>query len=401
MQFFLLVLALPAVEPLSPRLPNKIVRPTRLPVWPAWQGLPLGILSQGPGPCRSWADRLEAAFGGRVAPMQFDAREADPFILLVHHRHAFRPFDFLRPLFSAVIMPEGFPAHPHRGFETVTYVLPGRAGLTHRDSEGTKMRYGDGAVQWMTAGRGMLHEEMWDVDAGSDAELYQLWVNLPPEAKFAAPRVQLLEPRKAASTAAEVTREGSTAVRRAPIAEESLQGGRVMVRYLAGGGADGSSTGAETYTPMTIAHVELNGEAASHTLPLPEGWTCLVYVRKGAVGFGGGAVADREGSLPGVAEMHEMAYLPRAGGECIELTNAASNGRVTDVLVLAGQPIGAPVITSGTMVMNSDLQVQQAMADYQRGEFGIPWEHTVDDAEWAAQCDQRLAARAASRSRYE
>ena len=395
MQFFLLVLALPAVEPLSPRLPNKIVRPTRLPVWPAWQGLPLGILSQGPGPCRSWADRLEAAFGGRVAPMQFDAREADPFILLVHHRHAFRPFDFLRPLFSAVIMPEGFPAHPHRGFETVTYVLPGRAGLTHRDSEGTKMRYGDGAVQWMTAGRGMLHEEMWDVDAGSDAELYQLWVNLPPTAKvqeeenraaarsrlsshsdqatpriltkrpslaprlhqFAAPRVQLLEPRKAASTAAEVTREGSTAVRRAPIAEESLQGGRVMVRYLAGGGADGSSTGAETYTPMTIAHVELNGEAASHTLPLPEGWTFLVYVRKGAVGFGGGAVADREGSLPGVAEMHEMAYLPRAGGECIELTNAASNGRVTDVLVLAGQPIGAPVITSGTMVMNSDLQV--------------------------------------------
>ena len=88
-------------------------------------------------------------------------------------------------------MPEGFPAHPHRGFETVTYVLPGRTGLTHRDSEGCKMRYGDGAVQWMTAGRGMLHEEMWDTGAGTtDAELYQLWVNLPPASKLVPPRVQ-------------------------------------------------------------------------------------------------------------------------------------------------------------------------------------------------------------------
>ena len=145
----------------TPRVPNRIVRHTRLPVWPAWQGLALGVLSQIP-PLRGVADRLEDAFGGRVCPMQFDPNQADPFILLVHHRHAFRAFDFLRPIFSAVIMPEGFPAHPHRGFETVTYVLPGRAGLTHRDSEGCKMRYGDGAVQWMTAGRGMLHEEMWD-----------------------------------------------------------------------------------------------------------------------------------------------------------------------------------------------------------------------------------------------
>jgi len=136
----------------TPRAATRISRPTRLPVWPAWQGVALGVASQLPGPFRSWADRLEDAFGGRVAPIQFDPREADPFILLVHHRHAFRPLDFLRPLFSAAIMPEGFPAHPHRGFETVTYVLPGRAGLVHRDSEGCRMRYGDGAVQWMTAG---------------------------------------------------------------------------------------------------------------------------------------------------------------------------------------------------------------------------------------------------------
>ena len=134
-----------AVAALSPRPAAKIVRHARLPVWPAWQGLALGIAGQVPA-LRPVADRLEDAFGGRVCPMQFS--DCDPFILLVHHRHAFRPLDFLRPLFSAIIMPEGFPAHPHRGFETVTYVLPGRSGLTHRDSEGCKMRYGDGAVQW-------------------------------------------------------------------------------------------------------------------------------------------------------------------------------------------------------------------------------------------------------------
>ena len=214
--------------------------------------------------------------------------------------------------------------------------------------------------------------------------------------------MQLLEPRAAQGVAAEVTREGSTAVRRAPIAEERSRDGRVTVRYLARGDADDASTvGAETYTPMTIAHVELNGEGASHTLPLPEGWTCLVYVRKGAVGLGGGAAAERPGALPGVAEMHEMAYLPRTGGECLELTNAVSGGQTTDVLVLSGRPIGAPVVASGTMVMNSDLQVRQAMGDYQRGNFGIPWEHTLDDDEWAAQCDRRFASRTESRSSQE
>ena len=376
----------------TPRVPNRIVRHTRLPVWPAWQGLALGVLSQIP-PLRGVADRLEDAFGGRVCPMQFDPNQADPFILLVHHRHAFRAFDFLRPIFSAVIMPEGFPAHPHRGFETVTYVLPGRAGLTHRDSEGCKMRYGDGAVQWMTAGRGMLHEEMWDTQAGTDdAELYQLWVNLPPDAKFTSPRVQLLEPPTgasrggASSPSAEVQREGATSVRRAPLREEVLDGGKVVVRTLASSpgvdAAASSSSPAETYSPMTIAHVELTSSDASYTLPLPEGWTCIVYVRRGAVSAGSDSVAS----------MYETAYFPRTGGDCLKLQNAASG--LTDVLVLAGEPLGAPVVASGTMVMNSQREVSQALSDYQRGDFGIPWEHTLEDEEWAQQCDARAARRA-------
>ena len=405
-------LSMATAAPQNFRKPTKIVRPPRLPVWPAWQGVPLLFISQLPGPFRGWADRLEDAFGGRVCPIQFDEREADPFILLVHHRHSFRPGDFLRPLFEKLILPEGFPAHPHRGFETVTYVLPGRAGLTHRDSEGTKMRYGNGAVQWMTAGRGMLHEEMWDVDAGVDHELYQLWVNLPPTAKFASPRVQLLEPHQSdggdgggsGPPSAQIFREGSTPVRRASLVMETLQGGKVTVRYLARADGSGAEGGAETYSPMEIVHVELTGKDAEHTLTIPDGWTCLVYCRRGAVRFGGAPAADAAAASPvaasdseqattEVAVMHEMAFFPRRGGDSLFLSNAADGGRLSDVLVLTGAPIGAPVAASGTMVMNSQAEVSQAMADYQRGDFGIPWEHTISDSEWAAQCDAFVAKR--------
>ena len=106
-------LALAPAPTLTPRSPARVVRHPRLPVWPAWQGLVLGIAGQLPG-LRGVTDFLEDKFGGRVCPMSLDASDCDPFILLVHHRHAFRPLDFLRPLFSAIIMPEGFPAHPHR-----------------------------------------------------------------------------------------------------------------------------------------------------------------------------------------------------------------------------------------------------------------------------------------------
>lgn len=373
---FAVVVTAAALGAFSPRPAARVVRHTRLPVWPAWQGLPLVVLSQLPGPCRSWADQLEDAFGGRVCPMQFQPKEADPFVLLVHHRHAFRPLDFLRPLFSTIIMPEGFPAHPHRGFETVTYVLPGRAGLTHRDSEGCKMRYGDGAVQWMTAGRGMLHEEMWDVEADTDAELYQLWVNLPPSNKMEQPRVQLIVPEqngREQDGCAEVQREGSTPVGRSRVIDERLQGGAVRVRTLAHPGAP-ADAGADTYSPMVVQHVEIE-QGGEYTLPLPEGWTCIVYVRRGAVAVGGDSVS-----------MFETAYLSRSGGDGLAL---ASVGGRADVLVLAGEPIGAPVVSSGTMVMNTDAEVQQALYDYQRGDFGTPWDHTLSDDEWATQCDVR------------
>lgn len=247
------------------------------------------------------------------------------------------------------------------------------------------MRYGDGAVQWMTAGRGMLHEEMWDTDARVDAELYQLWVNLPPRDKLVPPRVQVLLPPNAGADAAEVQREGSTPVVRATLRDERR--GPVRVRTLAQPGVSDASggrpaVGALTYSPMSIEHVEFHEEGATYTLPLPEGWTCIVYVRRGEVAFGDDG---------GKARMYDTAYLSRRGGDGLVLTSAHSG--LTDVLVLAGEPLGAPVVTSGTMVMNSDSEVRQAMYDYQRGEFGVPWPHEMSDDEWAEQCDARRAAR--------
>jgi len=360
------------------RVPLKIVRHTRLPVWPAWQGLALVALSQ-MGPLRGIADGLESRFGGRVCPISLEPQEADPFVLLVHHRHAFRNLDFLRPVFSAAIMPEGFPAHPHRGFETVTYVLPGRGGLRHRDSFGCKMRYGNGAVQWMTAGRGMLHEEMWDVDGEfSDHELYQIWLNLPPSAKMEPPRVQLLGDE---DSVRDVESTGDMNVRVGGYPTLELQDGRVKVRYLAdssgvaaaAGGPD--AAGAVTRSPVTIAHVTLEGAGTSHELSLPEGWTCLAYVRSGSVDLGGGAVAAQ----------YDMCYMGRDGG-ALHLQSTDASG--ADVLVLAGEPIGAPVVASGTMVMNTQAQVDDALRAYQAGGFGIPWDHTATDDEWRQRCEQ-------------
>ncbi|KAJ1618482.1 hypothetical protein T492DRAFT_1151333, partial [Pavlovales sp. CCMP2436] len=135
----LLALAVQAGALARPRPVGSVVKPLRLPVWPVVNGLALtalDLLGQ-----QGLATDLEVKLGGRVAPMSLDAADADPFILLVHHRHRFSPWDPIRPIFN-LLLPEGFPAHPHRGFETVTMTMHG--GLLHRDSIGVKQKYGDG-----------------------------------------------------------------------------------------------------------------------------------------------------------------------------------------------------------------------------------------------------------------
>jgi len=405
----------------SPRSVARLQRPGRLPVWPAWNGvffIVLDILKQ-----RELAAKLEDWLGGRVCPMQLEA-DADPFILLVHHRHSFQKFDPFRAAFRALIA-EGFPSHPHRGFETVTYVLPGKRGLVHRDSLGVKMRYSDGQAQWMTAGRGMLHEEMWETDMNEDdgdddddddqaslkaqgllgtseAELYQLWLNLPPESKMCEPKIQLVTPFAVAApplvptdvSPVKIVELSEVTVGAPNGGDASGSGGgetqpTTNVRVLSGHDpVHGVVSKTSTASPVTIVHSTLEA-GATWSLQLPAAFTALIYVRKGRVEVVGDTAVSTDASAtsPTVVAVHELAYLAK-GGDGVVLRNVGSGaGEEADVMVFAGLPLNAPVASSGTMVMNSNAQVEQAFEDYQRGDFGVPWDHKIPDGTWRAQVE--------------
>ena len=156
------------------------------------------------------AARLEHALGGRVAPMMLNGPAADPFVLLVHHRHRFHPLDVVRPIFN-LVLPEGFPAHPHRGAETVTMTL--RGGLAHRGSIGVA-RLAGRRVQWLTAARGMLHEEMWAPAERATPALPA--VAQPARRSNEPPRVRVLGRPAPASRPRSRPRDSAPARRRGP-----------------------------------------------------------------------------------------------------------------------------------------------------------------------------------------
>lgn len=361
-----------------PRPVTQVQKPLRLPFWPIVNGVALTALDL--VGLRDLAAEAEVAFGGRVAPMSLEGDDADPFVLLVHHRHRFSPWDPLRPLLRLLI-PEGFPAHPHRGFETVTMTIDG--GLTHRDSLGVKQRYGDGDVQWLTAAYGVLHEEMWWANGDGRAELYQLWLNLPARSKMVAPRIQLFRPR-----AHEHRPEPSNAA--PPGAEGEPRGVRV---HLLGGEYDGARAGDELAgRPVLLLRVEIP-PGGEWECPLPASRNCLVYVRRGALEAG---EAGSAASLPA----HHLAYLPAraaAGSDGIRLANTAgkSGGPYAEALVMAGEPLREPVAGGGTWVMNSQAELAQADSDYAAGLLGVPWQHTDSDEEWQAHVKSTAAAVAA------
>ena len=139
-----------------PKLVAEVIPTIKLPVWPVYGGViaQLFDILQ----LKHLSDKVMDTIGGRVVPMTLNSNSLSPFLLLAHHCHSFTPNDPMR-LITNLLLPEGFPAHPHSGFSTVTYCIDG--GLNHRDSEGIKMSYGDGDVQWMRAGKGVIHEEMW------------------------------------------------------------------------------------------------------------------------------------------------------------------------------------------------------------------------------------------------
>ena len=228
----------------------------------------------------------------------------------------------------------GVGQHPHRGFETVTIVYDGE--VEHRDSTGNGGVIGKGDVQWMTAGRGILHEEFHSERysrEGGPFEMVQLWVNLPAKDKAAD--------------------AGYQAITDAQIPAVALDGDAGTVRVIAGA-FDGTTGPARTFTPMNVLDVRL-GAGKAIDLPQPEGWTTLLVVLDGTVQVNGEAVLRKA----------EVATLSTEGtGLHIEANGDAK------LLLLAGEPIDEPVVGYGPFVMNSQAEIAEAIRDFNSGKYG-------------------------------
>jgi redox-sensitive bicupin YhaK (pirin superfamily) len=252
--------------------------------------------------------------------------QVDPFLLL----------DEMGPWDITPGQAAGFPDHPHRGFETVTYLLEGQ--MEHRDSFGHHGVIGPGEVQWMTAGSGLVHSEMAGAELirnGGRLHGFQTWVNLPQRQKMTAPRYQELK-------ASEI-----------PIVEKA----GVKARVIAGS-ALGARGAVQTNTPITYIHLTL-APGSAHTQAAPRTQNALVYVISGESSVGDHA---------GVLNESRAAVFAHDGDE-VRLSNPAA--RPLDVLFLAGEPLNEPVARYGPFVMNTREELYQAFEDFREGRMGV------------------------------
>ena len=266
-----------------------------------------------------------------------DLADLDPFIHL----------DQMGEVEYAPGEPKGTPWHPHRGFETVTYMIDGT--FEHQDSNGGGGDITNGDTQWMTAGAGILHIEKPPealVVSGGLFHGFQLWVNLPAAQKWAAPRYQDIRARE--------------------VALASSPDGGALVRVIAGDVAGFAGPGS-TYSPMTLVHASLS-PGARLTLPWRADYNALVYVMagQGSIGPDGHPIGTGQLAVLGAGGAITVAAAPHQESRSPDL----------DVLILGGRPIREPVAWMGPFVMNTREEVLQAMADYQAGRLGtIPAVH--------------------------
>ena len=260
-----------------------------------------------------------------------DHRWLDPFI----HMDQMGEVDY------APGEPKGTSWHPHRGFETVTYMIDGT--FEHRDSIGGGGRISDGDTQWMTAGRGILHIEAPPEELVASGGLFhgvQLWVNLPAAEKMAAPAYQ--------------------DIGRSSVTLATTPDGGALLRIIAGTVGDRTGPGT-TRSPITLVHATL-APGAEAVLPWDPAHNALVYVLagRGTVGTERRRVAAGQLAVLGDGASVVVASPPGAGGSSADL----------DVLLLGGRPIGEPVVAHGPFVMNTRAEIVQAIEDFQAGRMG-------------------------------
>jgi len=251
-----------------------------------------------------------------IAPKQ--SNEFDPFLLFDH-------FAFNDPIEGPI---RGFPMHPHRGIETVTYMLDG--SVNHRDSLGNSGLIGPGDVQWMTSGRGILHEEMPRRGPSGNIFGFQLWVNLPARLKMTAPRYQEIS----ATSIPTHTSDG------------------VSIRVVAG--KVDTVEGPVTEIAASPIYLDVSmSPGTAWSLPVETDLTCLAYVFEGECVLGGEAVAA-------------LRLVHFAPGEVIE---ARTQSQPTRFMVFAGRPFGEPIAPYGPFVMNTMEEIRQTLTELRNGTF--------------------------------
>ncbi|MBK6888202.1 MAG: pirin family protein [Tetrasphaera sp.] len=292
-------------------------------------------------PVRSLTD-AHRGFEGEGFPVKrafagVDLRALDPFIMM----------DEMGEVTYPPGEAKGTPWHPHRGFETVTYIIDGT--FDHQDSHGGGGRITNGDTQWMTAGSGLLHIEAPPealVMSGGLFHGLQLWVNLPAADKFVAPRYQDL-------------RAGATTLL------STVDGGGLL-RIIAGDVAGHTGPGS-THTPITFLHATL-APGAMLDLPWRPDFNALVYVMSGVGVVGPAETSIRAGQLAvlGAGDVVRVGATAQADG---------SGQRGLEVVILGGRPIREPVAWAGPFVMNTRAELAHAFEDYQRGAFGRELPH--------------------------
>jgi redox-sensitive bicupin YhaK (pirin superfamily) len=253
----------------------------------------------------------------------------DPFLLIDH----------LGPVTWPPGGPLGAPDHPHRGFETVTYVLAGEN--EHRDSFGNADVLRPGDVQWMTAGGGVIHAEMPTERfhrEGGLQEGFQIWVNLPAVDKMMTPRYQTL--------------------RATDIPQVTADDGRVHVRVIAGE-SFGKSARIDTRVPIQMLHFTVKPGGAL-VQPVPSEQSSLVYVFKGTATIG----SDQRKVTEGQAAL-------LGSGDSVNISVGAEQAGPAEILLLSGKPLHEPVARYGPFVMNTREEIEQAFRDFQSGKFGL------------------------------
>lgn len=256
----------------------------------------------------------------------------DPFLLLDH----------MEPVALAPGEAKGAPDHPHRGFETVTYLLEG--GMEHKDSAGNSGKLGPGDVQWMTAGAGVVHSEMPDhnlLKNGGRLHGFQLWVNLPQQDKMVAPRYQ------------------DTPSGRIPLAQ--TEDGTVSVKIIAGESL-GQQAVIETRIPILYLHITLKPNAV-FTQTVPAGYNIFAYVVDGSacIGAGSGEIETENQATA------DQLILYRNDGDSVTL-KAGPEG--LGALLIGGTPLKEPIARYGPFVMNTQQEIVQAFEDFRSGRMG-------------------------------